>query len=198
MSKVNVIIIQYLISRISVRLCVYVFVVFSTTVYCYTRHTCNTYLWYFTLPDILPLRLPVASATFPWQISEEHACFYRTEPCVGQNRRKIRLIEGNPKCRHLKKFTCKGTCGRCVSVWGPEPHTPPPYTLYTVYLFTQGGKGEGGGRVGPERTVATIHKSGSKIHMTDCISSITLINTCGKAPLQVNIFRWRNFALMSI
>ncbi len=24
-------------------------------------------------------------------------------------RRKIRLIEGNAKCRHLKKFTCKGT-----------------------------------------------------------------------------------------
>ncbi len=25
------------------------------------------------------------------------------------NRRKIRLIEGNAKCRHLKKFTFKGT-----------------------------------------------------------------------------------------
>jgi hypothetical protein len=24
-------------------------------------------------------------------------------------RRKIRLIEGNAKCRHLNKFTCKGT-----------------------------------------------------------------------------------------
>jgi hypothetical protein len=29
-------------------------------------------------------------------------------------RRKIRLIEGNVKCRHLKKFTFKkGLCGGC-------------------------------------------------------------------------------------
>ncbi len=28
---------------------------------------------------------------------------------VGHDRRKIRLIEGNAKCRHLKKLTCKGT-----------------------------------------------------------------------------------------
>ncbi len=27
----------------------------------------------------------------------------------GYARRKIRLIEGNAKCRHLKKLTCKGT-----------------------------------------------------------------------------------------
>jgi hypothetical protein len=39
------------------------------------------------------------------------------DPC---NRRKIRLIEGNAKCRHQK-----GLCGRCLSARGPEPHTPP-------------------------------------------------------------------------
>jgi len=32
---------------------------------------------------------------------------------------KIRLIEGYAKCRHLKKLTFKGLCGRCLSVWGP-------------------------------------------------------------------------------
>jgi hypothetical protein len=36
---------------------------------------------------------------------------------------------------------------RCLSVWGSEPHTPPPplYNVYvsTVYLFTQG-RGKGG------------------------------------------------------
>ncbi len=37
-------------------------------------------------------------------------------PRVGQPRRKIRLIDVNAKCRHLKNLTCKGTSGgRCVS-----------------------------------------------------------------------------------
>jgi hypothetical protein len=30
--------------------------------------------------------------------------------------RKIRLIEGNAKCRHLKNLIVKGLCGRCLSV----------------------------------------------------------------------------------
>jgi hypothetical protein len=34
----------------------------------------------------------------------------------GSNRRKIRLIEGNAKCRHQKKLPMKGRCGRCLSV----------------------------------------------------------------------------------
>ncbi len=29
-----------------------------------------------------------------------------------KGRRKIRHIEGNAKCRHLKKLTCKGTLGQ--------------------------------------------------------------------------------------
>ncbi len=42
--------------------------------------------------------------------------------------RKIRLMEGNAYCCHLKKFTLKGSCARCLSVWGPESHTPHPFT----------------------------------------------------------------------
>ncbi len=62
--------------------------------------------------------------------------------CV-QMHRMIRLIEGNAKCRHLKNWPIKGLCGRCLSVWGPEPHAHPP--LHTVYLYTHyTGKGEGG------------------------------------------------------
>ena len=69
---------------------------------------------------------------------------------VGCTRRKIRLIEGNAKCCHLK--TLKGTL-RQVFIC-PEPPPPPAYTLYTcihctVYLFTQGR--EGGGIVEPDR-----------------------------------------------
>ncbi len=43
--------------------------------------------------------------------------------------RKIRLIEVNAKCRHLKNLPVKALFVRCLSVWGPEPHThpyPPP------------------------------------------------------------------------
>ncbi len=65
---------------------------------------------------------------------------------MGGVRRKIRLIEGNAKCRHLKKLTWKGLCGRCLSVWGPELHTPPPLTpckrVYSILIHTgKGGKG---------------------------------------------------------
>jgi hypothetical protein len=36
------------------------------------------------------------------------------EAHVALNRRKIRLIEGKAKCRHLKKRPAKGLCGRCL------------------------------------------------------------------------------------
>jgi hypothetical protein len=32
------------------------------------------------------------------------------------NRRKIRLIVSDAKCRHLKKLPVKRLCGRCLSV----------------------------------------------------------------------------------
>ncbi len=47
-----------------------------------------------------------------------HSCSYR----------KIILREGKTKCRHLKNWPINGLCGRCLSVWWLEPHTPRPYT----------------------------------------------------------------------
>ncbi len=44
-------------------------------------------------------------------------------------RRKIRLIEGNAKCRRLKKWTCKGTLRKVSEAQNHIP--PPPYILYT-------------------------------------------------------------------
>jgi hypothetical protein len=56
-----------------------------------------------------------------------------------QNRRKITLIEGNAKCRHLRKFTF--AAGVNLSEAQNRIPPPPPYTLYTfiqyTYLFTQ-------------------------------------------------------------
>ena len=36
-------------------------------------------------------------------------------PVHSTHRRKIRFIEGNAKCHHLKKLPVNGLCGRCLS-----------------------------------------------------------------------------------
>ncbi len=62
------------------------------------------------------------------------------------DRRKIRLKEGNAKCRHLKKLTC------AASVYLSKARTPYP-PLHTVYVCTlysiliHTGKGGGGGEL---------------------------------------------------
>ncbi len=63
--------------------------------------------------------------------------------------RKIRLLEGNAKYRHLKKVTCKGTLRQVFICLKPRIPYPPLHNVYvyTVYIFTQGG----GERVEPDR-----------------------------------------------
>jgi hypothetical protein len=65
----------------------------------------------------------------------------------GLTRRKIRLIEDNAKCRHLKKLTCKGTLRQVFISLRPPPL---PFTHYVrVYrILIHTGKG---GEVEPER-----------------------------------------------
>ncbi len=79
----------------------------------------------------------------------------------------------------------------------PEPHTaPPPYTLYTCIQYTYSHK-EGG-----EKNQREGQRGNSSLRWventngTNCIS-ITLINTCRKAPLQVN-FLDEDILLVSI
>jgi hypothetical protein len=55
---------------------------------------------------------------------------YRISCCS----KKIRLIEGNAKHRHLEKFPVKGHYGRCFICLRPRNPPPPPYTR----VFTQG------------------------------------------------------------
>jgi hypothetical protein len=92
--------------------------------------------------------------------------------------RKMRLIEGNAKCCHLKKLTGKWTLRQVLTVWGPGPYTPPQthtHTVYlfTVYLFTQE-RGEGWETVEPERRLdgQQFTKLVENTNMTDCISSL--------------------------
>jgi hypothetical protein len=50
--------------------------------------------------------------------------------------RKRRLIEANAECRHLKKFTCKGTLREVYNVYLSEAQNPIPPPLHTVYVYT--------------------------------------------------------------
>jgi hypothetical protein len=55
------------------------------------------------------------------------------------NRRKIRLIECNAKCRYLKKLTCTGILGQVFYLSEPLlSYGPvlPPYTLYTCIQYS--------------------------------------------------------------
>ncbi len=73
--------------------------------------------------------------------------------CFMLDSRKVRLIEGNAKCRQLKKLTCKRTLRQVfICLWPRTQYTPPSYTLYTCIQYNYShGEGEEGGRVEPER-----------------------------------------------
>jgi hypothetical protein len=58
-------------------------------------------------------------------------------PFVHPKRRKIWLIEGNAKCCHLKKLTCKGTLRQVFICLRPRTLYPPSHTVY-LYLYTRG------------------------------------------------------------
>ncbi len=94
-------------------------------------------------------------------------------------RRKIRLIEGNAKCRHLKKWTCKGTCGRCCDfcLRPRTPYPPSPLTycirVYSILIHTE--KGWEGGELSREKVrVAALHMQswGSKIPTWLTVSAV--------------------------
>ncbi len=104
---------------------------------------------------------------------------YRTAAGVlTADRRKIKLIESNVKCRYLKRFTCKGTwrqvficlspspllgfCSEPVQIQSvkllqnmvsnrtQQPHPlPVTHCVYILYFDTGKGEGEGGGE--PQR-----------------------------------------------
>ncbi len=104
------------------------------------------------------------------------------------------------KMSSLKKIDLqKGLSGKYLSVWGPEPHNPFPYTLYmcnqvTVYLlFTPRRGGEGESWTREKGRGATVHKAGSKKPPWLIVSSV-----CLKVLLRFNFLGWRHFSLVSI
>jgi hypothetical protein len=77
-------------------------------------------------------------------------------------RRKIRHVEGNAKCCHLKKLT-KGTLRQVFICLRPRTPYPPPYTLYICIQYTNWHREGGGSWTREKRRGATVHKAGSKI-----------------------------------
>ncbi len=71
--------------------------------------------------------------------------------------RKIRLIEGNAKCRHLKKLTCKGTSRQVFICLRPRtPYFPLTHCIRVYSIRIHTGKW-GWGRVEPESS--GVHKA---------------------------------------
>ncbi len=107
---------------------------------------------------------------------------------IRANRRRIRLIEGNAKCRHIKNWLVKGFLGRCLSFWGPEPIYHSPYTLYicyTVYFFTQG---RGGGSWAREKGRGATWESTEQswvenTSMTECAQEIDYLQSMNSEHL---------------
>jgi hypothetical protein len=110
--------------------------------------------------------------------------------------RKIRLTEGNAKCRHLKFVHLYRDFAADVYLSEAQDPIPPPLTHcvcgYSILIHTGKGNGGGGGGLN-QREGERGNSSRSWIentNMTDCISSLkNLRNTRLKVPLQVNFFR---------
>jgi hypothetical protein len=100
--------------------------------------------------------------------------------------RKIRLTEGNAKCRHLKKLTCTETLQQVFIFLRPrEPHTPPPLThcmrVYSILIHTR--KGGGGELYQREGERGNSSQSWVEIaNMTACISILQSINSDKHLP----------------
>ncbi len=59
----------------------------------------------------------------------------------------MNIMDGNAKCHHLKKLTCKGTLRQVLICLRPRTQYPLPYTLYTCIQYTyscrEGREGDG-------------------------------------------------------
>ncbi len=74
-----------------------------------------------------------------------------------------RLIEGNAKCRHLKKLTCEGILWQVFICLRPRTLYPPLTHCVRVYsILTHRGKGRGRRVISKKVRWATVHKAGSK------------------------------------
>ncbi len=107
-------------------------------------------------------------------------------PPLSMQRRNIRLIEDNAKCRHIKELTCEGTL-RQVSIC-PSPRTPYLLCILYTYPHREGGGGEELNHSEGQRgniSQSWIENTNTRLHLL----SINSDNTCHKVSLRFNFFR---------
>ncbi len=104
----------------------------------------------------------------------------------GLHRRKIRLIEGNAKCRHLKRSVCKGTLRQVfirvyivscvlytfshVGIFNPALGSVNKYTVNTYTVCVCGGGGGLWGSVGEQQELNTV--SGQIQNLKNCYTTL--------------------------
>jgi hypothetical protein len=95
-------------------------------------------------------------------------------------KKKIRLIENNSTCRHLKKLTCKRDFAAGVYLSKAQYPIPPSLhtvQVYAVHLVIQGRGGGGEGESKPERRLEgqQVTKLGQKDQYDQSINSYILL-----------------------
>jgi hypothetical protein len=87
-------------------------------------------------------------------------------------RRKIKIIEGNEKCQHLKKIDLQRDVAAGVYLSEAQnPILPPP--LHTVYIILNHKGAKGGGRVNQkerERGNRVDYRSQSWVKIPTCLN----------------------------
>ncbi len=107
---------------------------------------------------------------------------------LGKHRKTHRK---HAKCRHVKNWPVKGLCGRCLFVWFPEPHPPPPthcLCLYKNIQYTYSNR-EGGGEswTREKGSGATVYKARSKIPTWLTVSPVYKL---WYSPAAKSLYRW--------
>ncbi len=100
-----------------------------------------------------------------------------------------------------KNCPVKGLYSRCLSVWGPEPHTLPLTHCIRVYSICVWVGGGGGGELNHWRRLEgqQFTKLGRKYqHDWLYLQSINSDKHLPQSPFTGQFFRWRHFALISI
>ncbi len=81
------------------------------------------------------------------------------------------FIEGNEKCRHLKKLTCKETLRQVFICLRPRTPYPPPYTLYICVIVYSDQSAICHRQRKPERLEGLVREGGHLIsaHRHSCV-----------------------------